>query len=297
MGANTLSFSGHETFACRQFWLKKGYDHLNAGRSLRDKDAIAYLGVGRNMLTSINFWLQAFGLMEDGELTRLSDFIFSDEDGVDPFLENPASVWLLHYHLVRTGHASIYQIVFDQIKAERIEFDEDLLISLIDSELSKAGRSASASTIKNDISTFRRNYVRPQKVTDLEDDLSSLLIELNLVRMVPGQDEGSKKERIYKIENRARPEIPPQVILYGILRQMGEDREALNFHEILNGPLSVGRIFALSAAGLMEQIEAIVKVYPSIAYTSDGGIQQLTIKEQALRENPWSVLEQYYGLA
>jgi hypothetical protein len=296
MSTATLSFSGHETFACRQFWLKKGYDHLNAGHSLRDKDAIAYLGVGRNMLTSINFWLQAFGLMEDGELTRLSDFIFSDDDGVDPFLESPASVWLLHYHLVRTGHASIYQIVFDQIKADRVEFDEDLLSSLIERELQKAGRSASGSTIKNDIGTFRRNYVRPRKVTDLEDDLSGLLIELNLVKILETKEEGSKR-RVYKIENRPRPDIPPQLILYGILLQMGQDREALNFHEILNGKLSVGRIFALNASGLMDQIEAIVAAYPDIAYTSDGGIQQLTIKDRALRENPWSVLEQYYGLS
>lgn len=43
MSTPSLTFSGHETFACRQFWLKKGYDHVRAGRSLRDADAIAHL--------------------------------------------------------------------------------------------------------------------------------------------------------------------------------------------------------------------------------------------------------------
>ena len=294
MSTATLSFSGHESFACRQFWLKKGYDHLHQGHSLRDPDAIARLGVGRNMLTSINFWLQAFGLLEDGELTRLADFLFSDEDGVDPFLENPTSIWLLHYHLVHTGHAGVYRVVFDQLKAERVEFDETMLRSSIDRMLSQAGRSASDSTLKGDISTFRRNYVRPRssKLADLEDDLASLLIELDLVRVTEPKD---GKARIYRIDNRERPEIPAELILYGILQQMGTDREALTFQQILNGNLSVGRIFALNPAGLLDQIQAIVRRYPQIAYTSDGGIQQVTIKDAELKRKPLQLLETYYA--
>lgn len=55
------SFSGHESFYCKSLWLKKGYDFLTEGRSFLDEDAVVRLGVGKNMVTSIRYWLKAFG--------------------------------------------------------------------------------------------------------------------------------------------------------------------------------------------------------------------------------------------
>ena len=50
-----LTFSGHESFTCRQFWLKKGYDFLIAGHSFADPDAVVHLGVGKNMVSAIHY--------------------------------------------------------------------------------------------------------------------------------------------------------------------------------------------------------------------------------------------------
>ena len=59
-----ISFSGHETFHCRNYWLKKGLDHIWSGQKFND-DAIINLGVGKNMVSSIRFWLRSFGLDEN----------------------------------------------------------------------------------------------------------------------------------------------------------------------------------------------------------------------------------------
>lgn len=32
------TFSGHETFACRNLWLKKGYDYVNSFKKFKDED-------------------------------------------------------------------------------------------------------------------------------------------------------------------------------------------------------------------------------------------------------------------
>jgi hypothetical protein len=56
-------FSGHESFQCRQLWLKKGYDYIKSGKSFNDDDAVVQLGVGKNMVASIRFWMKAFGLV------------------------------------------------------------------------------------------------------------------------------------------------------------------------------------------------------------------------------------------
>lgn len=45
-----FSFSGHDTFHCRQLWLKKGYDYVKGGKNFNDEDAVVHLGVGKNIL-------------------------------------------------------------------------------------------------------------------------------------------------------------------------------------------------------------------------------------------------------
>lgn len=65
-----LTFSGHDTFHCRHLWLKKGYEFVKAGNKFSDEDAVVKLGVGKNMVSAINYWLKAFGIIDkEGELS------------------------------------------------------------------------------------------------------------------------------------------------------------------------------------------------------------------------------------
>lgn len=56
-----LRFSGHESFQCRNLWLKKGYDYLKSKREYKspfnEEWAVIDLGVGKNMVSSIRFWM------------------------------------------------------------------------------------------------------------------------------------------------------------------------------------------------------------------------------------------------
>ena len=58
-------FSGHESFACKSHWLKRGYDFVLAGHSFNNEDAVVHLGVGKNMVNSIKYWMRAFGLLKN----------------------------------------------------------------------------------------------------------------------------------------------------------------------------------------------------------------------------------------
>jgi hypothetical protein len=119
-----LTFSGHETFQCRHLWLKKGYDFISNGHSFLDEDAVLELGVGKNMVAAIRFWMKACGLTNSlDELTDFAHSIFQDACGFDPYLEDEGTLWLLHYHLVRNEFASIYSIIFNDLRKEKIEFN------------------------------------------------------------------------------------------------------------------------------------------------------------------------------
>ncbi|MCX6187148.1 MAG: DUF4007 family protein [Bacteroidetes bacterium] len=37
------TFSGHDSFQCRQLWLKKGYDYVRDGKNFNDEDSVVNL--------------------------------------------------------------------------------------------------------------------------------------------------------------------------------------------------------------------------------------------------------------
>lgn len=104
-------FARHETFCPRYGWLKKGFDGVSMDPNIFDSpDDIERLGVGKNMVKSIRFWCLAFHLIEPDLVNvqsrlsgpvRVTDFgkALLGDSGWDPFLEDPASLWLLHWHL------------------------------------------------------------------------------------------------------------------------------------------------------------------------------------------------------
>ena len=103
-------FSGHETFPLRHGWLKKAFDrvaeteHMLENRAACWEDeAIARFGVGRNMVASMRHWAKAAGMIQEptknlARTTGLGRLLFGAK-GLDPFMEHPASLWLVHWQL------------------------------------------------------------------------------------------------------------------------------------------------------------------------------------------------------
>src|SRR3972149_1998131 len=102
-------FAGHETFTLRYGWLKKAVDAVNEDPlTFTRDDALVRLGVGKNMVRSIRHWGLATGILEEdsqannrGRSIRpspLGKLLFSRR-GLDPYLEDPATLWLLHWQL------------------------------------------------------------------------------------------------------------------------------------------------------------------------------------------------------
>lgn len=55
-------FSGHETFACRFAWLPKAVRLISREPEAlsNDERAILELGLGKNMVHALRFWMEAF---------------------------------------------------------------------------------------------------------------------------------------------------------------------------------------------------------------------------------------------
>lgn len=281
------SFSGHDTFYCRNYWLKKGLDHLWDGQRFNDQ-AVISLGVGKNMVNSIHYWLKAFGLLtNDGKIEDVAEEIFHN-DGHDPFCEDIGTIWLLHYLLVAKGMSTTYHLVFNEFRKQRLEFNRDHLLTYLERKCRSADINFNQNSLKKDINVFFSNYTTPEKSKGIEEDFSGLLYELDLVRKI----EKGGYTQTYKIDNKARPELPAEIVLFLILRNRKD--KSISFNELLNGANSVGTVFALSPNGLMVKIEQMLKRYKKhLVFSDDGGIRELQIKKEL---DPWTVLNNYYGI-
>jgi len=198
------TFSGHETFACRNLWLKKGYDFVNSGKKFKDEDAVVRLGVGKNMVGAIRFWMKAFNILTpDDEITDFGKLLLAD-DGWDPYLEDQGTLWLLHYQLVKTNYASIYNIIFGSFRREKTLFNKDSYISYLHkwNENGELG-TLNENTLTSDFSVFARMYsgFSENDSANLEELNSKFFSELNLLNTikVPSEMDVKKFEDRFQI--------------------------------------------------------------------------------------------------
>jgi hypothetical protein len=284
-----LTFSGHESFHCRSLWLKKGYDFVLHRNNFSKPAAVVDLGVGKNMVSAINHWMKSFGLLQkENKLSDIANFIFG-KNGVDPYLENPATLWLLHYHLVKENNASIYSLVFNEFRKKKIEFNKLHLQNFLKAKCEETKTNYTESTIQRDISVFLRNYIKPHNANkNLEDYFSGIFIELNLVEQLLKYDE--KETDWYRIENKEREDLPAEVLLYCIIdnEQYGD---SIILDDILHGYYSIGSVFALTAKDVLDKIEYLTKTKHKISFTDDAGIRLLQFKK---KPDKWTVLKSYY---
>lgn len=284
-------FSGHETFQCRHFWLKKGYDFVKSGGVFKSNDALVRLGVGKNMITSISHWMKAFKVAdnESGELTEFGNFIFEDK-GTDPYLEDVGTLWLLHYNIMSNyRQASIYKLTFEEFRKTRIdsEFTSEILFDFITRKLRQEGEAYSEKSLRNDIKVFLRMYQTTSKrgSKSIEDDFSSVLIELDLID--PVQDTFINGDQVFRIQYNEQPDLNKLIYLFAMLDSF-EGQTSVSFEEIdkkvsakflLNKEGTEGKLSELADAGL-------------IVYKQDAGRKEVQFKSKL---NKWDVLKKYYG--
>ncbi|GAB4093518.1 DUF4007 family protein [Flaviaesturariibacter terrae] len=295
-----FQFSGHDSFICKHFWLKKGYDFVQSNGNFNDENSVVKLGVGKNMVTSINYWLKSFGILEEnsGGLSKLGKLLMDDNKGYDPYLENLGTIWLLHYYLIKTGKASIYHLFFNEFRKSKFEFTKEQLANFIKRKLEGSDQNTfNANTANSDISVFIRNYLKPNykaSKIDIEDDFSNLMIDLDLMEPYQSENIDGKAVEWYRVESKQRMDLPSQIVLFNILdtASMPPSGElSISFRELQTGENLPGSIFALTEEGLFQKIEQIINDNPGKAiFTETAGVRTLQISNL----DKWSVLHAYY---
>jgi hypothetical protein len=300
MGVSAVqhSFSGHESFPFRYPWLKKGFDAaLEDGQVFLRDDAITTLGVGKNMVRSIRHWCLAAGVLAENrqggpalQPTELGTLLFAD-GGLDPYLEDPATLWLLHWQIASSrGRAASWFWIFSHFHEP--EFTREALTStLYRWTQTLSGKEIAENSIKRDVEVFLRTYVssRQSRGDIAEDSLDCPLVELGLITQ-PGDGHA------YRFCRGAQQGLPDGILLFAVLRfweGFSPTAETLALSDLGRQPGSPGRLFKIDESSLATRLEGIEQqTVGKMSYRETAGLRQLYRKG---RLDPNQVLADAYA--
>ena len=254
--------SGHETFPLRYGWLKKAYDAVKkAEESGDDKsvfsadDAIARFGVGKNMVASMRHWAYATGIIEDKSgvpsTTKVGQLLFDDTIGLDPYMENPSTSWLIHWQLCSQPSKTSWYWAFNHYPA--LTFHRDILVrNIVELASDRGWHRASVTTIKNDVACFVRSYVAhiPKGNASHEDSLESPLTELGLIRT-------REDHHGLRFVRGRKPSLGSGVFAFAVTefwRRHSSSARTLSFEALAHEPGCPGRVFQLEENDLIDRL-------------------------------------------
>jgi hypothetical protein len=284
-------FARHETFHPRFGWLKKGFDKAKEDPGVfLAEDAPVRLGVGKNMVRSIRYWCKVFKLLADDRPTEFGYNLLED-DGWDPFLEDPASLWLLHWNLLKPPcDAAAWHYTFNQFR--RVEFSQNDLFLAVSDYGQTLKKNIAESSINKDVSCILRMYVKQRSQTKVsEDSIDCPFTELGLIHTA-----GDSKYYTFRVNQKRN--LPAEIVVAACLEYadwVGHGQRTIALSRLLYDIGSPGMVFKLPESAVCDAIERVARQWKAIALSESAGLIQFSFNEdpEVLAKD---IIERYYNL-
>jgi uncharacterized protein DUF4007 len=280
-------FARHETFHPRFGWLKKGFDAVERDPEIFSReDAHIQLGVGKNMGLSIRYWCTAFKLIEVGEAEGRRGIWTSSEFGIrllgkggwDQYLEDIASLWLLHWNLLKSPcQATAWRFIFDEFR--KADFTREDLLRELAAYRDKLGLRLQDSSLEKDVTCLLRMYVeQPQKKAITEETLDCPFVELGLI-----QQAGDAQHYAFRVGTKAN--LPAAVIVAAALEFVASSdagQRTVSLANLTYGQGSPGLAFKLTESVICQAIEDISLEPGGVTLTDTAGLVQMSFQKEPL---------------
>lgn len=284
------AFARHETFHLRFGWLKKAYTASNEDRDAFGREnATVVLGVGKNMVSAIRYWAQAYKIIEEApnaERPRMPHLVPSefgrallDDDGWDPWLEDPASLWLLHWKLLSpTSLAPVWWTAFHLFGPQ--QFEEYQLTNHVVELASAAGWPAvMESSIKKDVDCLLRTFaLRRHGRQTMDDLLDCPTRQLGLLSPAAGES------RSWRFVTGPKPTLPPEILAHACLDYLDQVAPAdrtISIARLTGDPGSPGRAFRLTESNIYDALVSASTSLDGIRVVEPAGLRQLVLSKPA----------------
>lgn len=293
-----VAFGRHETFALRYSWLPKGFqaqEGVDHDIFAADEATIT-LGVGKNMVSAIRYWLRACQLITNDSppvATELGKQVLG-KTGFDPYLEDEATIWLLHWLLASNAElATSWYWFFNRY--HKPEFtSQELVTALSDFVKDQVDprHRPSMSTLKNDAQLLHRMYTQSKGNgrTPMEEALDSPLALLRLVTQTAGG-------RSFQSRPEYRPNLPVRILGFAVTQLLAaKQTRVIPIEELMyarDGHPAPGAVFRLTENDLVAKMESLVHLYQAhFDIRESAGIHQFFMKGEV---DPIRLLNDHYA--
>ena len=281
-------FARHETFHPRYGWFRKAFDAAShSSETFTDPNATVELGVGKNMVKAIRFWGMAAKLIQadpdspnkraPGVVpTPFGRLVFGSGGGWDPYMEDPATLWLLHWKLLSPRCLlPVWWVAFNEFHA--VEFDVEELGLACEGRIGAASdwHEPHRSSLRKDVAALLRTYAPAERTarSSIDDLLDCPLRELGLI----GRSQATGKHRFAL---GAKPTLPSAVVAYAVLDYIAyrEPRaKTVLLSRMADEPGAPGRAFRLTESELADALVPAVEFLAGgkLALASPAGAAQL----------------------
>ena len=219
--------------------------------------------------------------------TRLGGSLLRD-DGWDPYLEDPGTLWLLHWRLARRPErATTWWWVFNCFTGTRFT-RADLLDGLETLARLRGWTRLTRASLKRDVEVFVRTYApdgRPDAVA--EETLDCPLADLGVVRR-------SRQPRMYRLVRGGHPSLPAGVFASALAEYLQDrpSRQTVTVEELLFADGAPGRVCCLDEAGLLARVDRLESMTGGgVVFDETAGLKQIYVHREP---DPAALLARYY---
>lgn len=247
-----MGYGQHQSFYLRDRWLNKAIRHLrNDERFFYDKEAFEKMGLGKNMVQSLRYWVVATGVVEEvfneerkkiHLITDFGELIYQ----YDKFIKFQDTAAILHYHMCRKQEPSTAWFWFFNFLKETIITKDLLSQEFINWVNENEQKTFSHNSLKKDIECLVKLYTAGQSNIDPEEVIQSPLSKLNILE--------EKKGIIIK-RNLPIPKVGLTALMYILLDYKSINHiDTVSVDELVNNSGLWGKVFNMNRTTIVNAL-------------------------------------------
>jgi hypothetical protein len=301
-GHPSYRFSGHETFACRYAWLPKAYRAIQADPHIffNEDAAMVELGIGKNMVRALRFWVDAMGVAQPSadrthSVTDLGSAIFG-ADGCDPFLEETKTLWLLHWTLSSAAAPALFAWNYLLGSWPYPEFSRSEALAAFIRQSQRLGYTHSSVTLSQHLDVFLHTYQSARSArVGIEDSLDGPFVELRLLQQTgERRSDAGRWEPVYAFRRESKPEISDELFAYALLDywdRVAPAEKTMLVRTVVSAPGAPGQAFKLPEEDVRSRLETLSRAGTYGLSYRPSAIQGLLTRESVVKANARAVYE------
>lgn len=289
-GSGPFRFSGHESFACRYAWLPKAYRAIGICPNMfaDEERSMVELGIGRNMVRSLRFWVDAMGVArptasEGHRPTTFAEAVFG-QDGFDPYLEDERTLWLLHWNVSVRADPNLFAWVHLLSEWPYPEFTRSEALESFRRRSAALGHRHSDVTLGQHLDVFLHSYLgtRGTKVS-VEDSMDGPLVGLNLI--VPMGEKRSatgRWEMVYAFRREPKPDVTDMLFEYCVRDfwdRSAPGEATMPMRAVATAAGSPGQVFKLTEDDVRQRLESVSRRAGATLRYQPSAVQGMVLRE------------------